>query len=401
MKKMKNKLLLFILFFTCIIQAQEIKTQIIENSVEIKTISPLDTDYSDLNVIGNAIGNARIVMLGEQGHGDAPTFMAKTRIIKYLHEKKGFDVIAFESDFFGLNHCNNTNLKNNIYSVWSNCEQNQKIFEYINLTPSLKVTGFDIRHHSEYSQKNYIKEFENMFQNANLDTNEKSYIKFKEILIDLIKKEYNSEYKNDTGAKDFFNNYLDIIVNILQDKTFENRLFWIQELKNLKVYAENSWEDILNNRIRDKQMGNNIIWLIKNKYQNKKIIIWAHSTHLANNYSNIKKKSFCSAGEIVKKEIKDNTYILGFTSYKGTAIRITTKKKYKVQNPKKNSLENWFNSKSYKYAFVNFNTINSSEKFNMKGLRHFNDKYNWINIFDGVFYIRDMYPCKITKPNNI
>src|SRR5262245_4385391 len=91
-----------LLFFSHLF-AQDIKRYTKQNSNKIKTIEPDSVDYSDLEVIGDAIGNARVVMLGEQDHGDAPTFLAKTRIIKYLHEKKGFNVLAFESDFFGLN----------------------------------------------------------------------------------------------------------------------------------------------------------------------------------------------------------------------------------------------------------------------------------------------------------
>ena len=80
-----------------------IKEYVSAKTVAINTIEPDSTNYADLQPIGDAIGNDRLVLLGEQDHGDAPTFLAKTRLIKYLHEKKGFNVLAFESDFFGLN----------------------------------------------------------------------------------------------------------------------------------------------------------------------------------------------------------------------------------------------------------------------------------------------------------
>ncbi|MEJ7560886.1 MAG: hypothetical protein WKF66_21425 [Pedobacter sp.] len=62
-----------------------IKKYVQENTIQIKAIEPDSTDYSDLEAFGNSIGNSKIVMLGEQDHGDAATFLAKTRLIKYLH----------------------------------------------------------------------------------------------------------------------------------------------------------------------------------------------------------------------------------------------------------------------------------------------------------------------------
>ncbi len=72
--------------------------------IPLKSIDPNETDFADLDGFGKAVGDARIVFLGEQTHGDGATFHAKTRLIKYLHETKGFDVLAFES---GLMDCQN------------------------------------------------------------------------------------------------------------------------------------------------------------------------------------------------------------------------------------------------------------------------------------------------------
>ena len=99
------------------------------------------------------------------------------------------------------------------------------------------------------------------------------------------------------------------------------------------------------------------------------------------------------------------TYIIGFTSYEVTAGRLFSGKPYKIDAPKSNSFENWINN-GLNYAFVDFNKYNISnnidEEFYMSGAingswYHKNHKAIWNKIFDGVFFIKKMYPCELIK----
>src|SRR5258708_6197993 len=44
----------------------------------------LGADVSDLRPLARAIGDARVVLLGEQTHADGTTFVAKTRLVRFL-----------------------------------------------------------------------------------------------------------------------------------------------------------------------------------------------------------------------------------------------------------------------------------------------------------------------------
>ena len=39
-------------------------------------------------------------MLGEHPYDDGTTFVAKTRLVRFLHEQMGFNVLAFESGLY-------------------------------------------------------------------------------------------------------------------------------------------------------------------------------------------------------------------------------------------------------------------------------------------------------------
>ncbi len=70
------------------------------NASPIRTVNPADEDWTDLEPIGRAIGDARIVMLGEGSHGDGTTCLFKSRMIRFLHQQHGFSVIVWEAPFY-------------------------------------------------------------------------------------------------------------------------------------------------------------------------------------------------------------------------------------------------------------------------------------------------------------
>lgn len=392
----------------------QVKKFVEQTAVSISTIDPDSTNFSDLDVIGNAIGDSRIVMLGEQDHGDAPTFLAKTRIIKYLHEKKDFNVLAFESDFFGLNYgmeqlsdkknSIDTFLRKNIYPIWTVCNTCRNLFySYIPSTYEtsnpLTVTGIDNQMGLDYSGKYLSIKLDSVLKSLDLPiTRQSDYATtilpaIDSLSIYWIKKEedyynrcdkYLLQIKSEIGKKLDANNFWVMIVDNL-----------IQE--NLEFGSQKNYKQSGN--IRDSQMANNLKWLLEYKFPYAKIIVWAANSHVAKYADSSKRKpgdKIISMGSYFTRDssILKQSYIIGFTSYEGKAGRLW-KDTYNIRKPKADGFENWIN-KNTSYAFVNFKTYNEdAEQFYLKGLGHYTSfKKDWTKIFDGIFYIKEMYPCK-------
>jgi erythromycin esterase len=394
-----------------------VKAYVTAHTQPILSIDPANQDYADLQAIGDAIGDARIVMLGEQDHGDAPTFLAKTRLIQYLHEKKGFNVLAFESDFFGMNYdwplvkqglmTVEEYAQKDISPIWSYCNTCYPLLKtYVPhaLTTShpLELAGFDSQVGTQY----LLPLLDSVLLHLKLPIT--TAPQYRSEIWPLLTTWFN--YTKDTSTNDRIVGIYRQIKDQLLAKLGKDD-FWVQTVDNLiaqngqfRNWKKDYWKDM---NTRDRQMAANLQWLAKAKYPAQKIIVWAHNYHVSK-YSGHYPEDFMNhartMGTVFTQDstLMKQTYIIGFSSYQGTAGRLN-RALYKLPKPKAKAFENWI-SPTYEYAFVDFKKYNQAnpsvkEQFLMGGSikgngMHTSHEAAWNHIFDGVFFIRNMYPCE-------
>jgi len=411
--------LILLLLSTKVIFCQQLfKEYVQQNAAVIKSISN-DTNYAGFEVLDKAIGDKRVVMLGEQDHGDATTFLAKTKIIKYLHEKKGFNVLAFESDFFALTQgqqeiMNDTTrfrvyMQSNIFPIWPYCDACSELFyqylpdAFFSKHP-ITVTGFDNQVHGRYSKNKMRNYLDSVLSKHQFSIPEFPSVK-KQVLnwTDTLIKNYGRKY----GTRSEFKTYDELMQQIADEwkKNYGHDYNW-QLFNSLRAFNNQTAvgsEYKRSSGVRDEQMASNLVWLVNTLYKNEKIIVWAASEHIMKRSTETMKNLYTTMGTnfCQSPENENQTYILGFTSRTGTAGRITIKNgEYKLRKPDKDSYENWFDNAAF--TFTDFQpyikTTTTPESFKMKGINHlWNGKLQWTKNFDGIFYIREMRACLPVK----
>src|SRR4051794_12386632 len=126
------------------------------NAHPIRTLSVSDRDFGDLQPLKAAIGSSRVVLLGEESHGDGTTFLAKARLIAFLHQEMGFDVLAWESGLWDVHqvwrHVQAGEAvlpasRRGIFGIWTGSEQVLPTLDYVAETVGtahpLELAGFD------------------------------------------------------------------------------------------------------------------------------------------------------------------------------------------------------------------------------------------------------------------
>jgi erythromycin esterase-like protein len=296
-----------------------------------------NVELKDFDLIGKAIGNSRIVMLGEQDHGDGETFKKKTNLVKYLIENKGFNVIAFESDFFAINKISEKDLPTDekvklvtdqLHGIWRRSNEFLPLMDYISqsiqIGREIILTGFDSQHHSKYTKTNYVDYFKTILTNNEIVIDET----FFEVLAMFIKDGF--KYKPKETEIELFNSTLEMIEAklVLFTKTSEIE-FWLQELRSLKgdfkevSQGQGKGLSILNKR--DLQMASNLEYLARIKFGDKKIIVWAANYHIAKNPEKVswskqwnpKKDSLITMGDIIEQSLGNVTYSIAFICGQG------------------------------------------------------------------------------------
>lgn len=272
----------------------------LKQSVQALAASNIDnlTD-ADLASFGTAVGNSKIVVLTEPSHAVAQVMDLNARLIRYLHENKGFDVLLIESGMFDVANMNE--LKQNrsmaftvsapgrAFYGFSRDAHGQKMFAYVDQTQAgakpMELAGIDVMMEGVGSTGLFVTRLEARLQARNaavlLDP---QWSTFKTIAQRVTS---NPEYTDAPADLAVFKRVLELVKTefctapATNQYRFDSDGFWCRAVNSLGGTAGYVWNTpkVLDYNARDHEAGNNAIWLLDGPFAGKKAIVLTHALH--------------------------------------------------------------------------------------------------------------------------
>lgn len=360
-----------------------------------------------LEALDEAVGGARVVLLGEQSHGDGAAFAAKARMVEHLHRKHGFGVLAFEADFYALERAwprarsaaDVAALRRHVYGFWREGPIEplwDLVRERLGSEQPLVVTGIDTRHSGAYPKAEVATGLEAHLAERDIRPGP-GWPRFRKLLVDMLEREYG--HRVDAGDRMHFMEQLMQLGEQLTGAD-EESAFWRQELRNLSWTARNAWGF----EGRDEGMGRNLAWLATERYPHEKIVVWAHNFHLVRSAAALdanhppyarerEKYPGAPLGEVAARELGNAVRSIAFVAGRGwhtpNAWSGDVVTRAEIVPPPTGSLEGALLARDLVSGYLDLRHLD--DRFTMNGIEHgVPVTAPWDRIFDGVVYLRDM-----------
>lgn len=309
-----------------------------KNSIPIARVE--GNDFSDLTFLQEKLKDVRLVQIGESSHGAAEFYQLKTRLVEYLHQELGFEVLVIEGGFGDINlawlHQNEQDAKTLMYnSVFANfrSEEMLPMFEYAkaqaNTTKPLALAGPDCQSSSNYFN-NFLIDFTRKYD-AELSREVEYNFMTTSLLYGLIPDSTQLMAAIRTNER-VINRVLDFLENnetrIREDfpqkpllvaftrRTLENYLeYWALDYRAIRLQQQFA--------LRDRIMAENLMWLADVAYPNKKIVYWAHNAHIGteSNSVDIFGKPIKMQGNFIAERFGNQVYNIGLYASEGELFR--------------------------------------------------------------------------------
>ncbi|BCL74733.1 hypothetical protein JHS3_04690 [Jeongeupia sp. HS-3] len=383
------------------------------NNTQIISTSPAYPDYADLTAFGKAIGNARIVLIGEQTHGEGNVFELKNRLVQYLHKKKGFDVLLIESgmvdgtalwDYAQSGGKIAEQAPERIFYMYSRTREGRGVLEYVDSQRSshkpLILASYDTPHGGIESVSNLLPGLQRFLaarQSPSLaDPRWPAYLRAAQIV--AVADPSNQPTADDKQA---FTSLSAQLITELDDsvaasgRMFDSPGFWRLQVASIRAGASDQWQisngDVPYWAARDQQAAQNIAWLADKFYAGKKLVVWAHNYHAGAFWG-------MTLGDFVVQHFgQKDSYLAGFVGHTGSVRNMDNSTLSDIPPPAPGLIEAEWRAAGLPMAFIDLKQRKHAPEWaSTIAARPFN--YQDVNTpifnsFHGLFYIDQPVPA--------
>ncbi|MES1243743.1 MAG: erythromycin esterase family protein [Acidobacteriota bacterium] len=405
---MIRKALLLLVFAALPVSGQ------IAGQVPVRSIDPADRDFSDLMPMVQAIGKARVVQLGEATHGDGATFLAKARLIRFLHEVMGFDVIAWEAgiaDVPWLDEALRAGLpsaeaaKRALYDAWQNREVMatlDAVRESQGTGRPITIVGFDCRvSRPQVRAELYPKRIFDFFDRLDPALiSKKEREDFTAMSLGLVPADYYAR----PGLRSYNRELPKRLVETIDRRRDEllvryppREIDYVRQtlvsfLAMDRALGPGDRTPFENGYTRDTAMAENLLWWLNGPLKDRKVIVWAHNYHVMNDFyfavpEEMRKSGQGPMGRFLKEALGPDLYTIGFTAFSGASLDPETNGPAPV---KPGDLETQLHGLKRPWLFLPTprKPVSASFYFNEPG-----EAIDWSRVYDGVFFLEEQKPA--------
>jgi len=389
----------------------------------LRSASPTDTTFAELEFLRDEIGGARVVFLGEPTHGEGNVLAAKARLVAFLQQRMGFTTLAMESGFFELHKAQREiatgrsvvkNLQSSVFPIWMHTREFQAVVPLLG-PDGLRVMGFDPQLSGDYSD-DLIDDLQDF-----LDDEKGSEAINYELLGDVVSylaaqfafpaTRQPAEWAAELAKAD------QLLRKAAAAPAAARRaeaVFWQQCLRSLGALARDyvahdpsaktraEWVAADSNP-RDAQMADNLLWYLR-QHPAEKVICWGALPHFANRVEvlgNDELRAYRPMGRTVKEALgAGQVYTLGTLAGGGTHGLPGTAG-VPVPEPAAGTLEAYLSTLPAPYAFVSLKHDAPGRQLTAYAFDYQPLAGPWSEVVDGFLFLKQVVPPQLVAADSV
>ncbi len=384
-----------------------------------------EDEFADLGPLARAVDGRRIVTLGEAAHSDGTAFEVKARLVRFLHERCGFDVLVFEAGFYECDRAWRSAVageslveqgRRALQPIWERSEVVQDLLAYQQSTLTtdrpLQLAGMDMMPTGSLLMEaaGDVEEValaagvdpmvveEGLFLLAGMQT------EFRRVIVaDAEERRFALGPMEELGAALREAAKSETIADDLRQRAALCGQFlpsFVACVEMLAVADLSNPEGGPELNRRDGQMAANVVWLAEEMFPGKKLIVWGATSHLSRKRTLLDvhtARKMVPVGEHLARALPWEVYHLAVTAYGGAIGSALDSSPIDLEPARRGSLEELWAATGNDAAFLDFTHLPESAAWlrgtiGCRAMGHADVDGRWAECVDGLVLLREMAP---------